>query len=92
MNEERKEPENATDEYAQIELVPDDTNTQFERDMEIDSARLGMGDPPCRRCGCTDADGCDGGCHWVEPDLCSQCAGRIRGPAYRRSLRGRKVA
>lgn len=28
----------------------------------------------CRVCGCTDEWGCDGGCLWVEEDLCSQCA------------------
>lgn len=31
----------------------------------------------CRTCGCTDARACatiSGGCHWVEPDLCSACA------------------
>jgi hypothetical protein len=31
--------------------------------------------PFCRECGCTDECACTGGCHWVEPDLCSQCAG-----------------
>ncbi len=29
----------------------------------------------CRGCGCTDLEGCDGGCEWVEDDLCSNCAG-----------------
>jgi hypothetical protein len=28
----------------------------------------------CRACGCTDARACPGGCSWVEPDLCSNCA------------------
>ncbi len=27
----------------------------------------------CRDCGCTDDVACDGGCHWVEDDLCSNC-------------------
>lgn len=27
----------------------------------------------CRVCGCTDEYGCDGGCEWVEDDLCSSC-------------------
>ncbi|HEX3539613.1 MAG TPA: hypothetical protein VHT75_04140, partial [Acidimicrobiales bacterium] len=27
----------------------------------------------CRACGCTDAEACDGGCSWVEDDLCSEC-------------------
>jgi hypothetical protein len=36
-------------------------------------------DPPaggvraCRKCGCTDARACPGGCWWVEYDLCSAC-------------------
>ena len=46
----------------------------------------------CRACGCTAEDACtmyifllddEGGCHWVEPDLCSGCAFpeyRTRGP------------
>ena len=29
----------------------------------------------CRVCGCTDERPCPGGCSWVEPDLCSRCAG-----------------
>lgn len=28
----------------------------------------------CRVCGCTDDRACEGGCHWVEDDLCSTCA------------------
>lgn len=27
----------------------------------------------CRVCGCTDSNACEGGCYWVEPDLCSRC-------------------
>lgn len=27
----------------------------------------------CRECGCTDDEACEGGCTWVEPDLCSAC-------------------
>jgi len=28
----------------------------------------------CRICGCTDEHACEGGCYWVEEDLCSACA------------------
>lgn len=28
----------------------------------------------CRECGCTEDAACDGGCEWVERDLCSACA------------------
>lgn len=27
----------------------------------------------CRVCGCTDDDGCENVCSWVEDDLCSSC-------------------
>jgi hypothetical protein len=27
----------------------------------------------CRVCGCTELEACDGGCIWVEADLCSRC-------------------
>jgi hypothetical protein len=52
---------------------------------DIADARLLLRDPPqipdlsvfgvraCRECGCTDEFGCDGGCWWVGPDLCSSC-------------------
>lgn len=28
----------------------------------------------CRVCGCTNDRACQGGCYWVERDLCSACA------------------
>lgn len=27
----------------------------------------------CRVCGCTQYNACDGGCWWVQDDLCSEC-------------------
>lgn len=56
--------------------------------------------PECRECGCSDDDGCMGGCYWVEPDLCSRCArpdelaGAVLssgGPAYRSRLLPRRA-
>ncbi len=32
------------------------------------------GDNVCRECDCIDVNACPGGCHWVEPNLCSRCA------------------
>lgn len=29
--------------------------------------------PHCRVCGCTEDHACDGGCYWIEEDLCSSC-------------------
>lgn len=35
----------------------------------------------CRVCGCTDDHACEGGCWWVEADLCSTCAAAmVAGP------------
>ena len=31
-------------------------------------------------CGCTWDKGCEGGCHWVEADLCSHCANPTPAP------------
>ena len=31
-------------------------------------------EPKCRICGCTQNNACEGGCYWVEEDLCSKCA------------------
>lgn len=33
-----------------------------------------MEDRACRVCGCTEDNACEGGCSWVEEDLCSACA------------------
>lgn len=30
----------------------------------------------CRVCGCGDSNPCEGGCYWIEPDLCSKCEGK----------------
>lgn len=45
----------------------------------------------CRGCGCTDDEACDGGCEWVEPDLCSSCAGeQPKGRAKRKAKKPSK--
>jgi hypothetical protein len=31
-------------------------------------------DRGCRVCGCTDWTACEGGCGWVDDDLCTACA------------------
>jgi hypothetical protein len=32
----------------------------------------------CRVCGCTDERGCEDGCEWIQPGLCSACLGAVR--------------
>lgn len=49
--------------------------------------KIVMTDAECRVCGCSDRNGCPGGCIWAEPNLCSRCVlGRPRpGRGRRRS-------
>ncbi len=35
----------------------------------------------CRECTCVEQSACDGGCYWVEPDLCSACKAKALGTA-----------
>jgi len=39
----------------------------------IDPRTAPLKRPKCRICGCDDDHACEGGCYWVEPDLCSGC-------------------
>jgi hypothetical protein len=52
-----------------------------------------MAERQCRKCGCTENNACvtaHGNCHWVSPDLCSECAAddfeEAHGPAPRIEL------
>lgn len=49
---------------------------QMRQDAEADELADGGTLEPrrCRICGCTDDEACEGGCSWVEEDLCSTCA------------------
>lgn len=33
----------------------------------------------CRVCGCSEFNACEGGCAWIEKDLCSSCVDRVDG-------------
>jgi protein gp37 len=41
----------------------------------------------CRVCGCTEHNACDGGCSWVEPNLCSNCIGKATMPGGDRAVK-----
>jgi len=51
-------------------------DAELEREMfELEGAEAPFPEyRHCRECGCTDDDACEGGCEWVEDDLCSRCA------------------
>lgn len=34
-------------------------------------------EPQCRVCRCTELDACEGGCRWVDKDVCSACADKV---------------
>jgi hypothetical protein len=50
----------------------------------------------CRGCGCTFEDACDGGCSWVEANLCSECvpenvaSGKLRAKPNAKKARARE--
>lgn len=48
--------------------------------VEPDSIVLIYRQRYCRVCGCSDFFACEGGCYWVEADLCSQCHFRATMP------------
>lgn len=43
----------------------------------------------CEACGCTDAQACPGGCHWVRPGMCSACALGTGAPWHQAPIRTR---
>jgi hypothetical protein len=47
---------------------PEVKDDQYEGGVEL------FFEQKCRVCGCKDNNACEGGCYWVEPDLCSKCA------------------
>lgn len=42
--------------------------------LEARAADVAAGLAACRSCGCTPNVACDGGCCWIDDDLCSTCA------------------
>ncbi|PZP64216.1 MAG: hypothetical protein DI597_00965 [Pseudoxanthomonas spadix] len=44
----------------------------------------------CRVCGCTETNACEGGCWWVEYDLCSACEQKPAAPTKPRAKRRAK--
>lgn len=56
------------DEGRYYPSLNDDTDAAARREY----ARL-SGARTCRTCGCTDRWACEGGCEWIDADLCSTC-------------------
>lgn len=56
------------DEHWYYPSLNDDTDDAARREY----ARL-SGARTCRTCGCTDQWACEGGCEWIDADLCSTC-------------------
>lgn len=68
-----------TEPYITVELLVPMSIALAIRDnpKTLDTMDTLLVDPFCRVCGCTDKCACDGGCYWVEPDLCSSCVPRV---------------
>lgn len=60
-------PSGATDEQLLELYGPKDGQ------VVVDFRRFLRGEAVCRVCGCTDERACEGGCRWVDIDLCSRC-------------------
>ena len=76
--------ENIAEEIADVEIMIGQMKELFnieaavEQKKKIKLERLAglVGDTKvrvCRVCGCTEYRACEGSCHWVEEDLCSNC-------------------
>ena len=60
---------NAAVETKKIEVVDHADEPVVEADFEEKEV-----EQKCRICGCTQSNACEGGCYWVEDDLCNKCA------------------
>jgi hypothetical protein len=57
--------------------LPDELLSEVTPEMtvkEIRDLKPEPEEPACRVCGCTWLNACEGGCYWVEDNLCSRCA------------------
>jgi hypothetical protein len=61
------------------ELLADDDGIAdfYIRPLGVVGAMSSSSPRSCAVCGCTDDRACEGGCHWVGPNLCSACQTRI---------------
>lgn len=41
------------------------------------ATEVGVEEQKCRVCGCAWNNACEGGCFWVEEDLCSECISEV---------------
>lgn len=63
------------DEVNDVRCCDDCIRAEQDEECEHGECPKLNGEPVCRVCGCSDEDGCEGGCRWVENDLCSSCTG-----------------
>ncbi len=58
----------------------EDDDEDTENDVKDTENKESTEPRKCRVCGCTDDHACEGGCYWVEDDLCSSCVGAEEPP------------
>lgn len=59
--------------FAGLNVDQDTLSASAEAIVQFFTTLADCAEPTCRECGCTDDHACDGGCCWVEEDLCSSC-------------------
>lgn len=80
---------NITEEIADVEIMLEQMKLLFDIEKEVEDEkkyklkrleeRLKEKEiQRCRVCGCTYYTPCEGGCYWVEEDLCSKCVENIK--------------
>ena len=57
-------------------IYPADVDPEAEKQHPGYFERVPTDDQKCRVCGCSHYNPCEGGCWWVEQDLCSACEER----------------
>ena len=83
----KKSKDTETDEQAAAQAIADidagddDGNSDPLPDDAEGSDIDDIDNKSCRVCGCTFSTPCEGGCSWVEADLCSKCADAPAKPA-----------
>ncbi len=69
------------EEYDELLILGQENGIDEERIKEFydsEDETLVEDEQKCRICGCTENDACEGGCYWVENDLCSKCAEKMK--------------
>jgi hypothetical protein len=81
-----RKPEKAADKPKRRAARKDPAEKKQKSERKTEKPKPGTEQPygkgmgwKCRVCGCTDDHACEGGCVWIEPNLCSRCVNGVMG-------------